>query len=179
MLFFWRRLPTPLSRTGRLFTSGYFHVRHKSGHEWVKQDHKGWQLLATITTPVTDKMVTTIHSYQWDCQPRVGQGITGLGCPISCQMTQKMTMVSLLSVCRNLNKNQYGEVVLSGKIQDYCHSNDITQLRKHLAEGMPLPVTASADLLVCLSVCPLVDRMAGRLVSELVIRQVSSYISLR
>ena len=36
----------------------------------------------------------------------------------------------VLVVCRNLNKNQYGEVVLSGKIKDFCHSNDTTQLHK-------------------------------------------------
>jgi len=71
----------------------------------------------------------------------------------------------VLVVCRNLNKNQYGEVVLSGKIQDFCHSNDITQLRKHLAEGRP-----ATRHTLCHSVCLSVCWLAGRSVGLLVIR---------
>ncbi|KAK7484351.1 hypothetical protein BaRGS_00024356, partial [Batillaria attramentaria] len=35
---------------------------------------------------------------------------------------------------RSLPKGQYGEVMLTGNIQDYCHNNDISQLKKHLSE---------------------------------------------
>ncbi|XP_076457101.1 uncharacterized protein LOC143291220 isoform X2 [Babylonia areolata] len=35
---------------------------------------------------------------------------------------------------RDLSKSQYGEVSLTGKLQDHCHQNDLSLLRKHLQE---------------------------------------------